>query len=70
MVYFCKSYSENGEIEHRVIHNSLDEAQKWGEANARTEKGNKYSTAIYYVKCGVPFDVFHPGEPFKVTTPK
>ena len=74
MVYLCKSYLENGQVDQYILFESLSDSMTWATKNARvvpTKNGwdTRYNVAIYDVQFGLPFDPFHPGPPIKVINP-
>ena len=76
MVYLCKSYFDNGQIEKYILFGTLADSMVWASKNARIVApigGNgwdtRYNVAIYEVPFNIPFDPSHPGAPIKVINP-
>jgi hypothetical protein len=65
MVYWCKSFRDYGEVVKTVLFNNYDDAMNWGRENS-SGRYIAHHVAVYYIEFGVPFDVFHPGDPIKV----
>ncbi len=76
MVYFCKSYFDNGQIDKYILFGTLSDSMMWAAKNARivpSMSGNgwdtRYNVAIYDIPFNTTFDPTNPGIPIKVINP-